>query len=464
MKKTGILFLLLLCLLQVLPLNAIAEGNHTDCSTLQARHSLTDGEVYTGTARAVILYERNTQTLVYAHNPDQPINPTGLIKLLTALIVLEEGNLEDVVTVKRSTLNSVGVGAVSAGLQAGEEITLRDLLYCVMVSSANDAAAVMAEHVAGSQAEFVKKMNDRAATLGCVNTHFTNVHGLKDDRQLSTARDLAIITAEALENPQFCELFAVTEYTVPATNLSAARSLTTTNYMMDPDSKYYDARVTGGKPAAATTTDRSIICTARSEDAEYLCVVISAKARTSGSVITRFTNFDEAGKMLSFGFEDFAVRQVMGTEQPFGMYPVEDGENQVVIGPDAQVFALLPTKFDPMKLKFEDVRDSSVLRAPVAEGTVVGTLRIYYDDLLIAQLNLLARHTVAPAGTTIQTPDISGSGAGSIFGRILKGAGIVLLLVLLAAAVVILILRHINLSRRKKSRRRISGKAERREI
>lgn len=462
MKKIGIFFLLLLCLLQVLPLRSMASGEDLGCSTLQARHALAEAEPYTGTAKAVILYEQNTQTLVYAHNPDLPINPTGLIKLLTALIVLEEGNLEDVVTVKRSTLNSVGVGSVSAGLQAGEEITLRDLLYCVMVSSANDAAAVMAEHVAGSQAEFVKKMNERAATLGCVNTHFTNVHGLKDDRQLSTARELAIITAEALKNPAFCELFAVTEYIVPATNLSAARNLSTTNYMMDPDSKYYDSRVTGGKPAAASTSDRSIICTAQTEDARYLCVVISAKARISGSSVTRFTNFDEAGKMLTFGLEGFAVQQVLGMEQPFGMYPVEGGENDLVIGPDSQVFAMLPTKFDPTKLTFEDVRDAAALRAPVAEGTAVGTLRIYYDALLIAQVHLMARHSVAPVGTTIQKPDPVGSGAGGVLGMFLKWTGIILAAVLLFAAAVVLVLRRINLSRRKNSRRRVPGTRERR--
>ncbi len=453
MKKFTIILLICCMLLPLLPLTAYgtpAQAN--SCSTLQAGKPLVRDEGYKGTAKAVLLYELESKTLVYAHNPDVKINPTGLVKLLTALIVIEEGNLEDVVTVKRSTLNSVGIGSVSAGLKAGEEIALKELLYCVMVSSANDAAAVMAEHVAGSQAAFVEKMNARAATLGCANTHFTNVHGLQDERQYSTARDLAIIVEEALKNPQFTHLFGVMNHTVPATNLSNSRQLTTTNYMMDEERKYYDARVTGGKPAAATSSDRSMICTAQSENGQYLCVVISAKAKMSGSSVTRYTNFDEARDLLDMGFEGFAVQQVLGTEQPFGMYPVSGGENHVVVGPDQEVFALLPLEFDASQLHFRDKREEQRLVAPLTAGTTVGTLQIFYEDILIGEANLQARHDVAPLGTTITTDAAQNSG-GSLFGKILKWGGIILLVLLLAAAAALLVIRQINLRRYMKKRK-----------
>ena len=174
MKKFGILLAVFLCLGWILPVTATASTP----SGLLAQQALAGNGDYEGTAKAVVLYEMNTDTLVYAYQPDLRISPTGIVKVLTALIALEEGNLDDVVTVRRSTLDSVSPGAVSAGLKAGEEISLRDLLYCIMVSSANDACAVVAEHIAGSQQAFVEKMNARAATLGCANTHFTNVHGL----------------------------------------------------------------------------------------------------------------------------------------------------------------------------------------------------------------------------------------------------------------------------------------------
>lgn len=429
MKKSCLLLLVILLIFQLLPVAGYAKQLENSCSTLLAGSALTENLSFSITAKAVILYELNTKTLVYTRNPDERINPTGLVKLLTALIVLEEGNLEDVVTVKRSTLNSIAAGAVSAGLKAGEEIKLEDLLYCVMVSSANDAAAVMAEHVAGSQAAFVEKMNARAATLGCVNTNFTNVHGLKDDRQYSTARDLAIIAEEALKNERFCYFFGVTSHTVAATNASDTRNLKTTNYMMNSDSKYYDARVIGGKPAAAATADRSMICTAQAGESYYLCVVISAKAKTSGSSVTRYTNLDEAKSVLDMGFEEYAVQQVVGNEQPFTMYPVSQGENHVVVAPDRQVFALLPVKFQSEQIQFRDVRDSKALVAPLSAGTVVGTLQIYYGSILIGEADLVARHDVAPVGSSIMADQTDQNQERGLLGKIILCA---ILLVLVA--------------------------------
>lgn len=456
MKKYGVILLVLLFLLPAFHLQAFAETTQIGCKTLQADRALTE-EAYTGTANAVILYELNTQTLVYAHNPDASVNPTGLTKLLTALIVLEEGNLDDVVTVKQSVLNMVSAGAKRIGLEAKDQLTVKDLLYCVMVSSANDAAVVLADHIAGSQKAFVELMNARAATLGCTNTFFVDVNGLEDDRQYSTARELAIITQEALKNPQFAELFGAVNYQLPET-VSCARDLTSTNSMMNPDSAQYDARVTGGKPSAAGSADRSMICTAETEEERYLCVVISVSDKNSNYAGT----FKEMRNLLNFGFDGFEIQQVMGTEQPFGLYAVAGGENDVVVGPDEALYALLPTEFDSAKLRFEDVADVQALHAPLDAGTSVGVLRIYYNETIIGQVNMLARHSVAAAGESIQTTDPTGSNDG-IFGRVLKWTGIVLLIVLSIAAAVLLILRRVNLSRYQKVRRRNAGTTERRD-
>lgn len=397
MKKFCLGLALLLCLLCVTPVSASAE----EWQSLAQGQPLS-AEHYTATAKAVVLYECNTDTLVYAHQPDLRLNPTGLVKLLTALIALEEGNPDEVVTVKRTTLNSVGVGVVSAGLEAGEEISLRDLLYCIMVSSANDACAVVAEHIAGTQSAFVAKMNGRAATLGCVNTHFTNVHGLQDEKQYSTARDLAILTAEALRNPELTAMFGLVSYTVPATNKSAARNLTTTNYMMNPQSPYYDARVTGGKPAAASTKDRSLVCTAEAEGSRYLCVVMSAQAKMSGNTVKTFTNFQEASKLLDMGFEGYRAQQVLSADQPYGLYAVAGGENHVVVSPEEPVSALLPVGFDQSKLQFEEQMDASKLTAPLSAGEIVGTLKVSYNGISLGTYKLRSRHGVASAGTVIQ--------------------------------------------------------------
>jgi D-alanyl-D-alanine carboxypeptidase len=162
MKKICRFGLLLLIIMlsagMILPVAAEEEVSlsvRAGCVTLDAAVSLCDGEKLLDTAKAVILYELDSRTLVYAWNPDQRIDPSGMNKLMTALLALENGNPDTVVTVTRSASNSVAIGSVSAGLKAGEEITLRDLLYCMFLEWANDAAVTIAEYVCPDQESFV---------------------------------------------------------------------------------------------------------------------------------------------------------------------------------------------------------------------------------------------------------------------------------------------------------------------
>ena len=136
----------------------------------------------------------------------------------------------DVIVVKENVLATVPISAVSVDLQVDELVTLEDLLYCMMVASANDAAAVIAEHISGDISAFVTEMNQRAAQIGCTDTVFTNVHGLHDDDQYTTARDIAKILAVASENTLFMDVFSAVEYDMPATNKTDARNLVSGNY------------------------------------------------------------------------------------------------------------------------------------------------------------------------------------------------------------------------------------------
>lgn len=453
MRKIVVFLMLVLCLFHCCPLTAGATGDGSisnGCSTLRARHALGEDQDYTGTAKAAVLYELDTKTLVFAHDPDKAINPTGLVKLMTALIVLEEGNLDDVVTVKQSTLNALSGGAKKLGLKANDQLSVRDLLYCVMVVSANDAAAVVADHVAGSQSAFVNKMNEKAATLGCTSTHFSDVNGLNDNDQSSTAREMAIIVEEALKNEQFVELFGAVNYQLPTTVSCENRMLTTTHSPMNPNSKQYDQRITGGKPSAASGSDRSVISVAQTEKGRYLCVLISVSDKKSDYSGT----FKEAKTLFDMGLNGYAVQQVLGNGQPFGMYEVSNGENSVVVTPDREVYALLPVEFDHTLLKFQDVKNLQSLTAPVKKGAVVGTLQVSYGSIIVAEADLLACHDVAEKGTTIQPVAVT-SGSGGLM-RILKWICIVVVCLVAVAAVGILTLRQINKARyqKRKGRRR----------
>lgn len=408
MKKILAICMILCVMLCLMPGMASAQ-NASGCHGLQAQTPLDGSAKKLDTAGAVFLYELNTDTLVYAYNPDKQVNPTGMVKLLTVLVALEKGNLEDVATVYRATLDTVAIGAVSAGLKAGEEIPLRDLLYCVMVSSANDAAAVIASHIGGSQAGFVEMMNQKAQELGCTASCFTNPHGLNEPGQYSTARDLAIITRAALDNPLFVEMFALTEYTVPATNLSGERKLRTTNYMMSDDyvRGELDSRVTGGKPAAATTKDRSMICTAEVGMKRYLCVVMNVKAEVSqdGLSVIRFGIFQEMKSLLNYAFQNMQVVQLADDAQALYQYPVSGGANAVVLRPGKDLSVVLPVNYDPSLLKYDHILDSGLLAAPITQGQKLGSLQISYGDMFLGSCDLLAMHDVVSEGSQIQTGD-----------------------------------------------------------
>ena len=381
--------------------SSVTSGSHS----LQASVPLAGSEKLLDTAKAVVAYELNTDTLLYTWNADQRINPTGMVKLLTALIVLERGNLDDMVTVYRSTLDTIAWGAVSAGLKAGEEVPLRDLLLCVMVASANDAAAVMAAHIAGTQKDFVVLMNERAAQLGCTNSNFTNVHGLYDAEQYSTARDLAIIAEAALENETFSEMFSMDNFSMEPTNLAGSRYFITTNYMMSDEymNQYFDYRVTGGKPAAASSADRSMICTAEVGNSRYLLVIMSSQSQVSadGMSVVSFVNFVETKKLMNYVFNNFTVRQVLHKDQAMYQYAVSGGQNDVVLQPAEDVWVLLPTGYDKNAVEYEKVVHTDKLTAPIAAGEQLGYLQILYEGLVLANCQLIAMNPSQEKGNAL---------------------------------------------------------------
>lgn len=411
MKKNRMICLILSVslLLSLFSLPVLAEENTSvglGCSTLQAALPLGGSEALLPTADNVILYELNTKTLVYAYRPDDRINPSSMVKIMSALVALENGSLQDMVTVRRETLDSVPIGSVSAGLRRDEEVSLKDLLYCCVVASANDATAVMAEYIAGSQAAFVDMMNEKARALGCRDTFFSNVNGLNDDIQYSTARDLAIITEAALQNETFLEMFTTEKYAMPATNLSEERIIFSTNHMMHEEKVkgYYDARVTGGKTAAATQTKRSLICTADIGTARYLSVVMSADSVMSEDKISviSFGSFLETAQLLDHAQATYEVRQILESNQTYSQHPVQGGENDVTAAPREDVFTVLPVTYEPGTLQFNPTINTMALSAPLQAGTAIGSIRVTYQGIVLADTELAAMFGVPKKDTTIR--------------------------------------------------------------
>lgn len=456
-RRSFLLFIVLVLLTSsVLP--AFAQDENTEaaqgCLTLDAQMPVFRGERLLETAESVVLYELNTGTLVYAYEPDTSLDPAGMNKLMTALLASELGDPEEKITVTRDALNSVAIGAVSAGLKAGEILTLRDLLFLMMVGSANDAAAVIAEYLGGSQENFVALMNQRAAELGCTNTQFRNPHGLEAEGQFTTARDLAKITVAALENELFAQLFSAVEYTVPATEESEERHVVTTNYLMSQETvrNQYDERVTGGKTGALSTTDRSLIATAQSGECRYLSVVMSAKGKvtSNGLSVVRFGSFEETRELLDHGFAAYSIRQVLDGSVAMEQFSVDGGENDVIVRPAVALSAALPVELNPLDITYQCVSAENIA-APIAVGQSVGTVEVWYQSICVGRCDLVAMYGVAEPGVNsfLLTPTAHEERAITLR-NILQIGGIVLLALIALIAVTVLTLRLVRARRNKR--------------
>lgn len=405
MKKIRIFSLLLvLCLVLscVLPAAKATQSNSpvtNGCHSVDAAMTLSDEGKLTETAKAIVVYELNSGTMLYNWNPDEKIYPTSMVKMMTALVALENGDPEEVVTVTRSVLNQVPIGILGADLKAGDQITLKDLLYSTMVESATDASVIAAAHVGGSIEGFLQMMNDKAVQLGCRNTHYGNVHGLHDENTYTTARDIARITEAALKNATFREMFETARYTIQYTKASGQmveREIITTNNMMNErNSKYFDKRVTGGKTGATDKGGRCLTLTAKQNGMDLLCVLMGAVPtyEENGS-ISAHGSFEESKVVLDYAFANYEFRQVFFDGQSLEQYPVENGASHVVSQAATSASTVMPIEVEDALLRWIYQPDNAAISAPVQKGQRLGTAEVWYGNKCLAQAEMVAMHAV----------------------------------------------------------------------
>ena len=173
-------------------------------------------------AEGAALLNASTGKLLFSKNGDTKFYPASITKLMTALLVAENCNLDDTVTFSSTATTNLEAGAVSLNLVEGDKLTVRQCLYALLLKSANEVGNALAEHVAGSNAKFADMMNARAAALGCTNTHFTNPHGLNDNDHYTTPNDMALIAKAAFENGTVRTVASTLSYDLPATKKNAA--------------------------------------------------------------------------------------------------------------------------------------------------------------------------------------------------------------------------------------------------
>ncbi len=401
MKKFRI-FTVLLALIMLLQLSpfASAEGSEEDsisdpsvtkgCKTIDAQAPLYGSNKMLETAQAAMLYEVGSNTVMYSWNPDIRMDPASMVKIVTAMVVLENCDIHEELVVTETALASIPKKQHTCGLLVGEKFPVDFMLYALLVGSANDAAVVLAEHVAGSQEDFVAMMNEYLMRIGCKDTYVVNCHGIYDERQFTTARDVIRMTTAAITSPQkelFMEYFSTTSYLIAATDQSPIRRVETTNYLITIGTDlYYDRRVTGGRTGITHDSKRSLVVTAESNGLVYVGVVLSATPTwaTQKNGVQYFGSYEEMAVMLEMGFGSHSVTQVLYDGQVLSQFPVNNGMNHVALGPVQAAEVILPAeaKMDDLTLRFNI--PNGTLEAPIKSGEMISTVEVWYGSVCVA--------------------------------------------------------------------------------
>ena len=249
------------------------------------------------TSSAAVIMEDATQTLLYSKNMDQVLYPGATVKIMTTLLALENCQLTDQVTMTATGVSGVTDGGANISAQLDEVFTVEQCLYAIMLSSANDIALQLSEHIGGSVDAFVQMMNDRAAQLGCTNTVFTNPTGLPDENQHTTAHDMALIMKAAIDNESFRTIAGTASYTIPATNVSGGDRVLTNNFsMMSASNAAYYQYCLGGREGYTEASGSTLVCAAEKNNTTLIAVVLQGASGTTAT---------EAGSLLDYGFDNF---------------------------------------------------------------------------------------------------------------------------------------------------------------
>lgn len=349
-------------------------------------------------SQSYLLVNVDTDTVVFSQNADERLKCASLVKTAVAILTVEKCNdLDAVVTVSQSALDPLkGLYSASCDLEAGEQMTVRNLLYCMMMKNANDAANVLAEYIGGSIPDFVKMMNDLAAEVGCQNTNFTNPTGLDEEGEYTSANDMYLLTKRAIGSSVLSDIASTVDYIVPATNMSEERKLNTGVDIVELGSRYYYEYAKGFKVGHTDESKRCAAVVATKDAYSYIGIVLGCPNECIDDCgYPDNTALYEARRMLRWAFRELRMTTVAAATDTLTDIPValSSETDHVRLVPEKQIQALLLSTVDKSSLEFIYETQTDV-QAPIEKGTVLGTVQVKYADSVIATANLVAGDSV----------------------------------------------------------------------
>ena len=349
-------------------------------------------------ASAGVVMDIDTGVFLYSKNCDRQLYPASITKIMTALLTLENADLDAVMTCS-SIVYELDENASNVGLSEGEQMTIRDALYTLMLESANDTANALAEYVGGSMEGFAQMMNDRAAALGCTGTHFSNPSGLSADDHYTTAHDYALIAAEAYRNEGFRTLCSTVNYDVPPTNTyEETRYLQNHHRMLISDSDFYTSWCTGGKTGFTEKAWNTLVTYGERDGRRLVCVLLHGNGADQ--------NYLETIDLLNYGFDNFRNINLSGSFRSKTMAQAMHvdylGKASALEAPELQQ-TISEFSGSPVVSVPQDADTSAIVVSPASDEAVAGepkALNITYHTWPVGKMRL----TVPTANLSLSYP------------------------------------------------------------
>ncbi len=374
----------ILCLITFFSLaNCVIAENEIAAEEVPQKKEISAASPY------VVLADLSNGMIIYEKNSDKRVYPADLTKIMTAVLVLENCKMEDMVTASETAISNVKTGDSKLGLVKEEKLSVRQLLYAMLLGSASDASNVLAEQTSGSIEEFVVLMNEKAKVLGMNNTNFTNPTGEHDERHYTTAVDMTALVVYAMQSEEFREIVKCDSYSIPATNKNtSAHKVVNTNHFVSRLRRgdYYYKYSTGIKTGYNQEAKSCIAASASKNGMELLALVFGAE-----TVDNVAQSFKDCKNMFDFTFENYVRKDVVGEGEIVAQIKVENTRrnNKLILKTDKELSVINHKDKEELKVTYKDSLPAEK-SAPIKEKEVIGTREYFIGGKSIGTLNLVA--------------------------------------------------------------------------
>ena len=352
----------LICLFAILMLSLLSIFTSVE-STIYAYENIDS------VAKGMVVLEGNTNTILYGKNYDMQLPMASTTKIMTALVCIENSdNLDEKIVVSDK---SVGIEGTSIYLQYGEEISIRDLLYGLILASGNDCAVAIAMYISGSEEAFVELMNNKVKDLNLINTHFENPHGLDAENHYTSAYDLAMITSYAMKNDTFKSIVSTKRYTIENTNFSEPRYLKHKNKLI-----FMDDNVVGVKTGFTDNARRCLVNAYEDEGMMIISVVLNCQPM-----------FEECERLTNLVKNNYIMKQFIKPYNFVSSIDVSSSDKNQVGLITIKGFELPILKLDEDRYSVEYELPDNIC-APIELNEPIGKVKVLYDDTIIYSDNL----------------------------------------------------------------------------